>query len=164
MLQTSSLNFFTGILFLLFSSYSFAADPDIFSTKKGAIRGVDPVAYFSLKPGDKPVKGSDEFTHKWKGATWKFSSAENRDKFSANPEKYSPQYGGYCAFAVSHNFTKPVNPKYWKIVDGKLYLNVNGVAYKKWVKDEAAAIKRGDNNWPTVLKECEKKNNCRKQL
>ena len=137
-----------------------AADPDIYADKRGAIRGADTVAFWSLEPGDKAVRGSDEFTHEYKGATWKFSSAENRDLFAANPEKYAPEYGGYCAFAVSHNFTKSVDPDRWKIVDGKLYLNFNGRAFRKWEKDQAAAIVRGDANWPNVLKSCEAHNNC----
>lgn len=138
-----------------------AADPDVYATKAGAIRGYDTVAYFSLQPDDKAVKGSDEFTHEYMGATWKFVSAENRDLFAADPEKYAPQYGGYCAFAVSHNFTKSVNPNVWKIVDGKLYLNFNRIAYRKWDKDLDASIVRGDANWPTVLTSCEEHNNCR---
>ncbi len=144
-----------------FSSLLHAADPDIYShPKKGAIKGADPVAYFSLKPGDKAILGEKNITYKWKGAEWHFASEENKQKFIDNPEKYAPQYGGYCAFAVSHNFTKSITPNRWKIVDGKLYLNFNGTAYKKWEKDQANAIERADKNWPTVLKSCEKHNNC----
>ena len=88
------------------------------------------------------------------------TNRENLEKFAADPEAYAPQYGGYCAFAVSHNFTKPVNPNKWKIVDGKLYLNLNGTAYRKWQADQDAAIKRGNSNWPTALKTCEKHDNC----
>ena len=143
---------------------AYGADPKIYETKKGAIRGADPVAYFSLQPGDKAVIGSDEFTHEWNGATWKFASAENRDSFAANPEQYAPQYGGYCAFAVSHNFTKSVKPNVWEIVDGKLYLNFNKTAYRKWKKDVGASIARADGHWPTVLTSCEEHNNCRKEI
>ena len=138
-----------------------AADPKIYSHKsKGAIRGADPVAYFSLEPGAPAMIGSDEFTYEWQEATWKFASAANRDAFAADPEKYAPQYGGYCAFAVSHNFTKSIQPDVWQIVDGKLYLNFNRIAYRKWAKDIPAAIARGDANWPTVLGECEAHGNC----
>lgn len=144
-----------------FSANVSAADPSIYShPKKGAIKGADPVAYFSLQAGDKAVIGSDAFTHQWMGATWKFANAANRDKFAAEPERYAPQFGGYCAFAVSHNFTKPINPHKWKIVDGKLYLNLNGIAYRKWQADQDAAILRGQSNWPTVLQQCEKHDNC----
>lgn len=150
----------TGLL-LTMSLLAQAADPAIYANKKGAIRGADTVAYFSLEEGAKHVKGSDEFTHQYMGATWKFSSAENRDLFDADPERYAPQYGGYCAFAVSHDFTKSVNPNVWKIVDGKLYLNFNRTAFRKWNKDLNASIVRGDQNWPNVLKSCEEHGNCR---
>ena len=144
-----------------FTLQLWAADPDIFATKKGAIRGVDPVAYFDLEPGEKAVRGLDEFTYQHQGALWKFASAENRDAFAANPEKYTPQYGGYCAFAVSHGFTKPINVDAWKIVDGKLYLNLSKRVKRKWEKDQTAAITRADNNWQTALQACEAHNNCR---
>ena len=120
------------ILVVAMSQSLYAADTDIYShKKKGAIKGTDTVAYFSLQAGDDAVKGSDEFIHQWQGATWKFATAENRDKFIANPESYAPQYGGYGAYAVSYGFTKPINPNKWKIVDGKLYLNLNGTAYRR---------------------------------
>lgn len=153
----------TVLLGLLFGAMTvLAADPPIYSDKKkGAIRGADAVAYFSLEAGAKAVIGSDEFTHQWMGATWKFANARNRDAFAADPQRYAPQYGGYCAFAVSHNFTKTVQPDVWEIVDGKLYLNFNRIAARKWSRDQAAAIVRGANNWPSVLEACEKHDNCR---
>ena len=155
------MKFLTGFIAILICSITWAADPAIYAHKRsGAIKGADPVAFFSLSPGDKPVYGVDEYSYDWNGATWKFSSAENRDKFIADPEKYAPQYGGYCAFAVSHNFTKSVNPKYWHVVDDKLYLNFNRTANRKWLKDQQPAIARADENWPTVLSECEAHDNC----
>ena len=157
-----NLSKFLGIGLLLLSGASQAADPNIFATKKGAIRGVDPVAYFSLQPGDKAVKGSDEFTHEWMGATWKFVNADNRDTFAQDPEKYAPQYGGYCAFAVSHGFTKPINVNAWRIVDDKLYLNLSKGVKRKWEKDITGNIAKADGHWPTVLSACETHGNCRK--
>ena len=154
------LAFMLGLTLTTLSATVMAADPQIFSNKEGAIGGVDPVAYFSLEPDATSVKGSDDYTHDWNGATWKFASAENRDLFAANPEDYAPQYGGYCAFAVSHNFTKPVNPDVWTLVNGKLYLNLNRIAHGKWKKGIAESIERGDKNWPTVLTSCEEHNNC----
>ena len=85
-----------------------------------AIRGTDPVAYFTQGG---PVAGSADFTHTWNNATWQFSSAENRDLFASNPEQYAPQYGGFCAWAMSQGYTASIDPSAWKIVDGKLYLN-----------------------------------------
>ena len=150
------------VISLLMSLTTNAADPEIYShKKKGAIKGADVVAYWSLAPGEAAVTGSDEFTHQWRGATWKFANADNLDKFKASPETYAPQFGGYCAFAVSHNFTKPVDPDRWDIVDNKLYLNFNGKAQRKWLNDRDAAISRGHANWPHVLAACEQHQNCR---
>lgn len=149
------------VLWLGLAQSLLAADPDIYSHKRdGAIGGADVVAYYSLKQGDDAVMGDKAFSYDYMGASWRFSSAENRDLFAANPEKYLPQYGGYCAFAVSKGFTKPVDPDYWHIVDGKLYLNYNFFADRKWRNDRAAAIAQGDVNWPNVLKACEAHDNC----
>jgi len=110
-----------------------------------AIKGYDPVAYFT---DGKPVKGDKQFSHEWKGATWLFSSAAHRDAFAKEPEKYAPQYGGYCAWAVSQNSTADIDPDSWKIVDGKLYLNYNKEIQDKWAKDIPGNIKKADANWP----------------
>lgn len=113
-----------------------------------AIDGTDPVAYFTE---GRPVEGSSEFTHEWNGAKWRFSSAENRDKFIADPEAYAPQYGGYCAWAVSQGYTASTDPNAWRIVDGKLYLNYNTSVQEKWEKDIPSHIQSADGNWPNVL-------------
>jgi YHS domain-containing protein len=78
-----------------------------------------------------PVKGSAQFSYEWQGATWLFSSAENRDRFNAEPDRYAPQYGGFCAYAVSKGRTASIDPEAWKIVDGKLYLNYSKGVQKK---------------------------------
>jgi YHS domain-containing protein len=116
---------------------------------KFAVGGYDTVAYHTDK---KPVPGTDEFTHMWKGATWRFASKENLDAFVKEPEKYAPQYGGYCAFAVGHGSLASGDPKVWKIVDGKLYLNLNQSVQKSWERDIPGLTKRADANWPKVLK------------
>ncbi|MEL7173254.1 MAG: YHS domain-containing (seleno)protein, partial [Pseudomonadota bacterium] len=85
------------------------------------------------------------------GATWRFSSAENRDLFVENPEKYAPQYGGYCAWAVAQGYTAATDPEAWAIVDDKLYLNYNKSVQAKWEKDVPGHIASADGNWPTVL-------------
>ena len=113
-----------------------------------AIDGTDPVAYFTQ---GRPVEGSSEFTHEWMGAEWRFSSAENRDTFAADPEKYAPQYGGYCAWAVSQGYTASTDPEAWKIVDGKLYLNYNKSVQRTWEQDIPGNIQSADGNWPKVL-------------
>ena len=114
-----------------------------------AVGGYDPVAYF--KEG-RAVKGSKEITTTWDGVKWRFSSAENRDKFIAMPQKFSPQYGGYCAYAVAKNATAKGDPRNWKIVDDKLYLNYNSRIQKRWEKRQSSFIEKADKNWPSVLK------------
>ncbi len=114
-----------------------------------AIKGYDPVAYH--KDG-KPVEGSNKFEMEWKGAKWRFASAEHRDLFASDPEKYAPRYGGYCAWAVSQGYTAGVDPKNaWNIVDGRLYLNYNVEIKEKWEKDIPGHIQQADANWPGVL-------------
>ncbi|MEM7218587.1 MAG: YHS domain-containing (seleno)protein [Pseudomonadota bacterium] len=144
----------------LTASLAHAADRDVFADTTGAVRGVDVVAYHSLAAGAPAVRGDPAITFEYMGATWRFASIENRELFSADPARYAPQYGGYCAFAVSHGFTKSVDPDLWHIVDGKLYLNFNKRADRKWLRNRDAAIGRADSNWPTVLLACEKHDNC----
>ena len=109
-----------------------------------AIRGTDPVAYFTES---RPVAGSPEFSYTWNEATWQFSSAENRDKFAENPEQYAPQYGGFCAWAVSQGKTATTDPEAWKIVDGKLYLNYSRERQEAWEEDIPGNIEKADANW-----------------
>jgi YHS domain-containing protein len=113
-----------------------------------AIRGTDPVAYFLE---NQPVAGSPAFAYEWGGATWHFASAENRDRFAADPTAYAPQYGGYCAWAVAQGYTAPIDPNAWQIVDGKLYLNFNRRIQQKWEKDIPGNVAKADKNWPGVL-------------
>lgn len=114
-----------------------------------AVSGHDPVAYFK---GKGPTMGDAKFEYAWQGAKWRFSSAENLAAFKAEPQKYAPQFGGYCAWAVSQGYTASGDPKFWKIVDGKLYLNYNGDVQKKWEKDIPGFVAKGNTNWPAVLK------------
>ena len=113
-----------------------------------AVGGYDSVAYFTL---GKPLKGDTQFALKHAGAEWRFVSAENRDKFAAAPEHYAPQYGGYCAWAVSQGYTASGNPQNWTIVDGKLYLNYDTEVQKRWEKDIPGFIAKANHNWPNVL-------------
>lgn len=113
-----------------------------------AVDGYDPVAYFT---DGAPVKGSREFAYEYKGAEWRFASAENLETFKADPEAYAPQYGGYCAWAVAQNYTARGNPKNWTIVDGKLYLNYNDDVQERWEEDIEGFIALADENWPSVI-------------
>lgn len=113
-----------------------------------AVDGHDAVAYFTE---GKPVKGSSEFETEYNGAVWRFSSAENLEVFTADPEAYAPQYGGYCAWAVSQGYTARGNPDNWRIVDDKLYLNYNDEVQDRWEKDIPGFIELANANWPGVL-------------
>ncbi len=126
-----------------------AAQPEVFAEGGAAINGYDPVAYFELKG---PVKGTSEFSLSWNGATWHFASAANRDLFEADPEAHAPQYGGYCAYAVSRGYTASTDPDAWSVHDGKLYLNYNRLVRALWSRDIPGNIANGDANWPGVLK------------
>ncbi len=112
------------------------------------IKGYDPVAYFTEH---KPVAGSEKFTYDWKGVTWRFASAEHRDLFEAAPEKYAPQYGGFCSWGVAQGKLFDVDPaNAWKIVDNKLYLNFNSDIEKKWEGDISGFISKAEKNWPSL--------------
>ena len=130
---------------------AFAAKAQIYTGyfSNAAVGGYDTVAYFSV---GKPVKGLSKYKTRWKGADWYFSSMENLDRFKAMPEKYAPQYGGYCAYGVSQNAAVKGDPLLWKIVDGKLYLNINRQVVNIWTKDIPGYIAKADKNWPDVLK------------
>ena len=126
-----------------------AKEPGIYAEDGIAIDGTDAVAYFTQ---GKPVAGSPEYAHEWMGATWRFSTEENRAKFAADPEAYAPQYGGYCAYAVSEGYTASTVPDAWKIVDGKLYLNYSRGVQRRWERNIPERIEAANANWPAVLK------------
>lgn len=127
---------------------SAASKPAVFATDGVAIQGYDPVAYFTRK---KPVEGSARYTYRWKGATWRFASAANRDAFKANPARYAPQYGGYCAYAMSEDAVAPTDPAAWTVYKGKLYLNYSRSVRSLWRRDRDRRIGDADRNWPGVL-------------
>lgn len=107
------------IIGLFFTAPALAVEPE-YSADGAAIHGYDPVAYFTE---EKPVKGDPAHSATYQGATWHFATAANREKFTAAPEKYVPQCGGYCAWAVANNYTASTDPDDWSVRDGKLYLN-----------------------------------------
>ncbi|MDD3763146.1 MAG: YHS domain-containing (seleno)protein [Nevskiales bacterium] len=113
-----------------------------------AIKGYDAVAYHT---DHKPVKGSKDYTVEWMGATWRFASAEHRDAFKADPERYAPQYGGYCAYAVSQNSTAGIDPEAFTVIGDKLYLNYDKTIQEKWEADRDAYIRDADRLWPGLL-------------
>ena len=133
---------------LLFASSGFAADMDINADQNDiAIKGYDPVAYFTMS---KATKGDVNFTATHKGAIYQFVSEENRDLFRSAPEKYAPQYGGYCAFGVSKDKKFDTDPTAWKIIEDKLYLNLNAQVQRRWLKDTDALISDANTNWQEI--------------
>jgi len=134
-------------IILLSGTIAAAGEVNASGWSGAAIDGTDPVAYFTK---GRAVEGSKEFTMKWRGATWRFASAENLAAFKAAPEEYAPQYGGYCAWAVSQGYSAKIDPDAWKIVDGKLYLNYSKGVQQRWQADMAGNIVKGDANWPKV--------------
>lgn len=114
-----------------------------------AIRGYDPVAYFTV---GRPTEGVATFKATYQGAEFRFANAANRAAFIANPARYAPQYGGYCAWAVSQGYTAGIDPNAWAIVDGKLYLNYNRSIQTRWQADRSNFIVAANGNWPNVLK------------
>jgi YHS domain-containing protein len=140
------LSFLTGFVWLA-TTVSFAQKSEIFIKGDAAINGYDAVAYFTQS---KPVKGSTQHSFSWKGASWLFSTKQNLEAFKANPEKYAPQYGGYCAYGLSRGYKAPTEADAWSIVNGKLYLNYNKEVRDIWNKDQAGYIQKADGNWPGV--------------
>jgi len=127
----------------------FAATPSVYTgiVKGVAVGGYAPGAYFTEK---KPVAGSRDVTLEHMGATWRFASEANREAFKADPVKYAPQYGGYCAWAVSQGYTAKGDPDAWTIHGGKLYLNYNKTVQRTWEKDIPGNVTKGDANWPKL--------------
>ncbi|MBF4434523.1 YHS domain-containing (seleno)protein [Vibrio anguillarum] len=140
-----------GLLLLLVSNVSLAED-EIYTSflSNKALSGYDTVAYFTE---GEPVKGSSDFSTLYKNAQWYFSSKENLELFLNNPNQYAPQYGGYCAWAVSEkNDFAPGDPNQWAIVDGKLYLNYDKKIKTLWDANQAVHIQQADKNWPNLIK------------
>jgi len=116
-----------------------AAKAPVFQSFFGAaIRGYDPVAYFTM---GKPVEGSSDFESTYMDATWRFASAANKASFDADPEAFAPQYGGYCAYAVANGYTASTDPDAWSLHDGKLYLNYSLSVRDTWSKDIPGNVK-----------------------
>ena len=125
-----------------------AAEPPVNASNGIAIQGYDPVAYFTES---KAVKGSAEFTSDWEGATVQFASAENKAMFDADPVKFAPKYGGYCAYAVSKGYTAGIDPQAWSIHEDRLYLNFSKSVRALWAARKRHHIRQADANWPSVL-------------
>lgn len=115
-----------------------------------AIKGYDPVSYFI---SEEPQEGKESLTYEYEGATYQFASQDNLDTFKADPAKYAPAYGGWCAYAVGNGYTADANPETYKILDGKLLLFYNKFftnTLDKWNKDEENLSKNAEQNWPEI--------------
>lgn len=118
-----------------------------------AVSGYDVVAYHSLpqvpvgQPQPKAVPGKTSITAEWNGARWAFASEANRDTFLADPAKYAPTYDGHCAYGVSQGGKVPANPHLWRIVDGKLHLNITRTIVGFWEADIQGNIAKAETNW-----------------
>lgn len=120
----------------------------VFNVEDGLVaKGYDVVAYFS---DGRPVPGSSRFSLRWRGAIWQFASASHRAAFQRRPERYAPQYGGYCAFAMSQGRVVDIDPRQWKTEHGRLYLNANRLAQYLWLRDPDGHIKKADAVWPAL--------------
>lgn len=152
--------FFTAIrraLLAIFAAVAFASAAQAVEKTGGTYndlhaglgaKGYDVVAYFTE---GKPVAGKAEYEHLWQGVTWRFASAAHRDQFKAAPEKFAPQYGGFCSWGVANGRLFDVDPVHgWKVVDGKLYLNFNGDIQKAWEQDIPGFIGKAQANWPKL--------------
>jgi len=139
-----------GFLFLLAPGPVVAGESPVYTgfLSNLAVDGYDPVAYFVE---GRPVEGSADFTFDYLGAEWRFVSAENRDAFRQDPERYAPQYGGYCAWAVAQGSTAKGDPLNWRIVSGRLYLNYNAEIQTRWERDISGNIRAANQNWPALV-------------
>ena len=150
--MTASLQRFaqTALLAVAFATVSVAWAGEYFEGDGFAIRGHDPVAYF--KDG-KPAKGSAEHRAEHKGSVFLFASKANRDAFAAEPDKYAPQYGGYCAFGMANGYKAAVDPSAFTVASGKLYLNYNRDVQKQWSADVPGFVAKADRQWPAASKQ-----------
>jgi YHS domain-containing protein len=132
---------------LLVAAGSGAAETLQYATENGAIDGFDPVSYFSENRAE---RGSPDFTATWNGAVWHFTTREHRDLFVSDPERYAPQYGGFCALGMAHGGDVPTNPEAWTIWNGKLYLNMIKEVSITWRYNPDKLIARADEKWAAM--------------
>ena len=135
-----------SIIFVIpFLSTAQKYEEAVYTVKGLAIKGYDPVAYFTE---EKAIKGSENYSFDWNGSTWTFTSDKNRQAFKENPGKYAPQYGGYCAWGMSNGYKAKVDPENaWTIHNGKLYLNYSTGIKAKWLPEKDELIKVANENW-----------------
>src|SRR5882757_2052460 len=136
-----------AIIILAVMAQVHAQKAEVYSPGGKAIKGYDPVAFFMVS---KPVMGADSLSYSWNGATWLFSNRQNLQRFKAQPEKYAPQYGGYCAYGASQGHKAPTEIDTWTILNDKLYFNYNQKVKEIWTKDKPGYIQKADKQWPEI--------------
>ena len=136
-----------ALIAMAFVSQVQAQRSEVYAPGGKAIKGYDPVAFFQ---NSRPVMGADRLSFSWKGATWLFANRSNLQSFKANPEKYAPQYGGYCAYGTSQGHKAPTEVGTWTILNDKLYFNYNEKVKGMWVKDQPGYIQKADKQWPEI--------------
>ena len=142
----------SGALLLLVEGAALAG-PQYVDGSDYAVSGYDVVAYFDKsqaaigKPQPAPTPGKTSFTAEYNGATFAFATSENRDRFIADPARYAPQFNGHCAFGVAKGGKVPGDPQRWRIVDGKLYLNLQKSVAEMWEEDIPGFIQAANDNW-----------------
>jgi len=136
-----------AIIVAAFFSQAQAQRSEVYAPGGKAIKGYDPVAFFT---DSKPVMGVDSLSYSWKGATWLFANRSNLQRFKDHPEKYAPQYGGYCAYGTSQGHKAPTDVSTWTILHDKLYFNYNEKVKGMWIKDQPGYIQKADEQWPAI--------------
>jgi len=114
-----------------------------------AIKGYDPVAYFTK---GQPMKGRPDMAYSWNGANWHFADESHRDMFAGSPERYAPQFGGFCSMALTRGEIKTIDPEAWRVIDGKLYLSFSKRGRGKFGEDTHANIKKAEESWENIRK------------
>ena len=135
------------VIMLVTASAVSAQRAAVYNTNGVALTGYDVVAFFTEK---KPVKGDTAFKTNWQDVEWLFSNAAHRDAFKADPEKYAPQFGGYCAYGTAEGHKAPTETGTWTIVNDKLYFNYNKSVQKGWLKDQQHLIEKANAQWPSI--------------
>ncbi|GLP95567.1 YHS domain-containing (seleno)protein [Paraferrimonas sedimenticola] len=129
---------------LLISACTSLGDEPVFTEEGVANRGYDVVAYFT---DGEPTLGDAAFTSQYQGVQWRFANAQHKAMFDAEPAKYAPEYGGYCAYAMSRGFVVSTDPQAWEIYNDKLYLNYSLGVRETWRKDKEGYVEKADANW-----------------
>ncbi|KIC43517.1 YHS domain protein [Ruegeria sp. ANG-R] len=142
-------SFLTSLSCIAFAPVVGAQEMPVFYADDGvAVSGYDAVSYFKIGA---PVPGRPDIALMWKGATWRFASEENRDRFERNPRAFAPQFGGYCAYAMAKGTLSSTDPQAWQIVDGRLYLTHSEAIERIWKQNVFQNIREAEQHWPEVL-------------